>query len=81
MFGGMGGIPDFGSVKQGLMGTSPTASPSEFTSFGPGGGMDVMGTLKKNADFGSQYAGSPMAGFGMSAGSSQFTGGGSPFGM
>lgn len=59
VFGGMGGSSIPGMDSFGMGGPSgqpgPTAGPgasaSDFTAFGPGGGMDVMGSLKKNSDF------------------------------
>lgn len=56
VFGGMGGssIPgmdSFGMGGQPGPTAGPGASASDFTAFGPGGGMDVMGSLKKNSDF------------------------------
>lgn len=67
--GGMGGssIPGL-SVGSGMGGPAP-ASPAGFDAFGgnatgttalgPGGGMDVMGSIKKNSDFGTQFVRSP----------------------
>lgn len=64
--------------EAGMSNSSPTnfnqgmGGTSAMSAFGPGGGsgatvmsgggMDVMGSLKKFGDFGAQYANNPMAG-------------------
>ncbi len=35
---------------------------SDFTAFAPGGGMDVMGSLKKNSKCATQYVNNPTGG-------------------
>lgn len=72
---GLGGMPSsLGSIRQGLMGSNPMAGPSGV--MGPGGGMDVMGSLKQFGDQGAQYANNPMAGSFMNAGATPFGRGG-----
>lgn len=73
---GLGGLPSFSSIRSGMMGSNPMADPGGTTSFASGGGMDVMGSLKKNSDFGSQYANNSMASPFQSVGASPFGRGG-----
>ena len=40
---------------------SPMGSPTGTTVIGKGGGMDVMGSLKANSNFATQFVGNPIA--------------------
>lgn len=74
---GLGGMPNMRGGQQGMGSSIPGldgllnangagADPGAYTAFGPGGGMDVMGSLKKQSDFATQFqrhgGASPMSG-------------------
>lgn len=77
---GMGGMPGM-QQEQGMGSSIPGlgdlfnargagADPGGYTAFGPGGGMDVMGSLQKHSNFGTQFqrnagAGPMTGGFGV----------------
>lgn len=60
---GLGGSMSFGGLRQGMMNSAMADPLSQGGGqLGSGGGMDVMGSLRQNSNFATQYQSDPTGG-------------------